>query len=166
MSMTMTPDTAVPTDLRHAPRSDRRHYTLETLRRNVIAPRRNTARRREDRWYPMLDRFDAGMLALAVLLVGFSILDSTFTLMLIAAGGSEVNPFMDAVMQHSVWAFLIVKMTMTAVPAVLLVATGNLPLFGTGKQGRRGFRARSLLAIMVGLYAGLIVYELGLLSLV
>jgi len=106
----------------------------------------------------MLDRFDSGMLVLAVTLVGLSILDSLFTLILLAAGGSELNPFMNAVLGHGVWAFTAVKMTLTAVPAVLLVATGNLPVFG--------MRARSILAALVGLYAGLIVYELGLLSLV
>ena len=137
---------------------DRRRYTVETLRRSLVEPRRLHARRREDRRYPLLDRFDAGMLALAVLLVGFSILDSLFTLMLLARGGSELNPVMNAVLDHGIWAFTAVKMTLTAVPAVLLVATGNLPLW-------RGLRARSVLAALVGLYAGLILYELALLSL-
>ena len=137
---------------------DRRRYTLRTLWHSAVAPRRFGARRREERRYPLLDRFDAGMLTLAVALVGLSVLDSLFTLTLIAAGGRELNPFMAYALEHGVGAFAAVKMTLTAVPAVLLVATGNLALFGRA-------RARSLLAALVGLYGGLIVYEIGLLSL-
>ena len=136
--------------------ADRRVYSLETLRRSVVAPRRTAARRGEDRRFPVLDRFEPGLLALAVALLGLSILDSTFTLMLLAAGGSEVNPFMNWVLGHGVVAFAVVKMALTAVPAVLLVATANVPVFGV--------RPRSVLAAFVGLYAGLICYELALLA--
>ena len=139
--------------------ADRRRYTLETLRRSVVAPRRTSARRRADRRYPLLDRFDGGMLALAVALVGLSILDSTFTLMLLAEGGREVNPFMNLMLGHGVALFAAVKMLLTAVPTVILVATGNLPVFGR-------IRARSILAALVGFYGGLIFYEIGLLALV
>lgn len=107
----------------------------------------------------MLDRFEAGMLTLALLLVVCSILDSMFTLTLIAHGGTEVNPFMNWALQQSVWLFMALKMLLTAVPAVILVATGNIKLFGI-------IRARSLLAIAVGFYFGLLLYEIGLLSLV
>jgi len=141
-----------------APGADRRRYTFETLRRSVLAPRRMHARRREDRRYPLLDRFDSGMLALAVALVGFSILDSLFTLILLSAGGRELNPFMDHLLGFGVAPFVAVKMVLTAVPALILVATGNLLAFGR-------VRARSVLAALVGFYAGLIVYEIGLLSL-
>jgi len=84
---------------------------------------------------------------------------SVFTLTLIAHGGTEVNPFMNWMLQQSISAFVGVKMLLTAIPAVLLVATGNLKVFGR-------FRARSILAAALGLYCGLIVYELGLLSLI
>ena len=143
---------------RRSPGSDRRRYSLETLRRSFVAPRRTSARRRADRRYPLLDAYDGTMLALAVALVGLSVVDATFTLQLLASGGREVNPFMAWLLEHGVAPFAVVKMFLSAVPAVLLVATGNLVLFGR-------FRARSALAALVGLYGGLIVYELGLLSL-
>ena len=138
--------------------TDRRRYSLETLRRSVVAPRRTSARRRADRRYPLLDAYDGTMLALAVALVGLSVVDATFTLQLLASGGREVNPFMAWLLGYGVAPFAAVKMLLTGVPAVLLVATGNLVVFGR-------FRARSALAALVGLYGGLIVYELGLLSL-
>ena len=137
---------------------DRRAYSMGTLMQCFSAPRRMTGRRTTDRRYPMLDRFDSGVVALAILLMCLSIADSMFTLTLISRGGTEVNPFMNALLQHSVWAFTAVKMLLTAVPATILVATGNLLLFNR-------WRARSILAALVGLYLGLITYELVLLSL-
>lgn len=114
-------------------------------------------RRSTDRRYAVLDRFDSGMVTLAILLMVLSVMDSVFTLTLISRGGSEVNPVMNALLQYSVWAFMAVKMLLTAVPAIILVATGNLLLF-------KRWRARSILAALVGLYLGLICYELALLS--
>ena len=86
-----------------------------------------------------------------------SVLDSVFTLTLIANGGSELNPVMDALLQRSIVLFTSTKMLMTAIPAIILVATANLHVFGL-------IRARSFLAAAVGLYIGLMCYELLLLS--
>mgnify|MGYP000432593179 FL=1 len=55
------------------------------------------------------------------------------------------------------WAFTAVKMLLTGIPAIVLVAAGNLLVF-------KRWRARSVLAALVGLYFGLIAYELVLLS--
>lgn len=139
--------------------SERRHYSMATLKYQVMSPRRSAGRRSEDRKFPVLDRFDSGLFTLAMSLLCLSILDSMFTLTLISHGGTEVNPFMNAMLQINVWAFMATKMFLTAVPAVLLVATANLKVFGI-------VRSRSVLALAVGMYAGLIVYELALLSLV
>lgn len=138
---------------------ERRMYTLTSLRHQVMSPQRMAGRRSGDRHFPLLDRFEAGMLTLALLLIVCSILDSMFTLTLIAHGGTEVNPFMNWALQQSVWLFMALKMLLTAIPAVILVATGNIKLFGI-------IRARSLLAIAVGFYFGLLLYEIGLLSLI
>lgn len=138
---------------------ERRNYTFTSLRHQVIAPQRMAGRRSGDRSFPVLDRFESGMLTLALLLIVCSILDSMFTLTLIAHGGTEVNPFMNWALQKSVWLFTSLKMLLTAVPAIILVATGNIKLFGV-------VRARTILAIAVGFYFGLLLYEIGLLSLV
>ena len=136
---------------------DRRDYSIWTLMQCALAPRRMAGRRRSDRYHPMLDRFDSGMLLMAALLMLLSVMDSIFTLTLISRGGTELNPIMDALLQQSVWAFTSVKMLLTAVPAIVLVATGNLLLF-------KRWRARSILACMTGLYIGLVCYELVLIS--
>ncbi len=135
---------------------NRRQYNLLSLWKAFSAPRRFEGRRREDRRFATLDRYDSGLCTLAILLVLLSITDSVFTLTLIARGGTEANPFMNYMLQQGIGVFMIVKMLLTAIPAVVLVATHNLVLF-------KRIRARSILAAMVGMYTGLIVYEIGLL---
>ena len=136
--------------------TERRFYTLGTLKNCTFAPRRMKGRRFVDRRFAVLDIFDSGVVALAIALVLLSITDSVFTLTLIARGGTEVNPVMNALLQHSVWAFSGFKMFLTAVAAIILTATGNLKMFGQ-------CRARSILGAFVGLYLGLIIYEIALL---
>lgn len=136
--------------------NERRRYSFATLKTCATAPRRMNGRRKEDRRYAILDRFESGLVALAVALMILSVMDSVFTLTLLSRGGTEENPVMNALLQHSLWAFMGFKMLMTGVPAVILAATGNFLLFSR-------LRSRSLLAILVGMYMGLIVYELGLL---
>ncbi len=137
---------------------ERRTYSLKTLTRAFSSPRRFNGRRSSDRRFPVLDRFESGVGFLAIGLMILSVMDSIFTLTLIANGGTEVNPFMNWLLQINVALFVGVKMFLTAIAAILLVAMGNVLVF-------RRFRARSILAGAVGLYCGLIVYELGLLSL-
>ncbi len=136
---------------------DRRSYTVRTLWCSLVAPRRMTSRRSAERRYPLLDRHDPGVVTLALLLVGLSITDACFTLTLLSWGGSELNPVMAWMLEFGVGPFAASKMALTAVPAVLLAATANLRVFGR-------IRARSILAALVGMYAGLICYELLLLS--
>jgi hypothetical protein len=136
---------------------ERRHYDLQTLKQCLTTPRRMNPRRGPDRKYPVIDRLDSGAVALAIALMILSVMDSIFTLTIISHGGSEVNPVMNVLLEKSVAAFTIVKMLLTAIPALILVATANLIVLNRCK-------ARSLLATMVGLYAGLICYELILLS--
>lgn len=136
----------------------RRSYSCETMTATFLNPRRATGRRQEDRRYPVLDTPDSSAVALAVLLVVLSCMDAMFTLTLIKAGGSELNPVMDFFLQKSVTLFLLAKLVLTAIPALVLVAAGNVVLF-------KKFRARTALAALVGIYCGVIVYELGLLTL-
>lgn len=138
---------------------ERRTYSMRTLSQCLFSPRRFNGRRSSDRRFPVLDRFESGLAFLAIGLMMLSIMDSVFTLTLISHGGTEVNPVMNWLLQQSVVAFVGVKMLLTAIPALILVAMGNVLVFGR-------FRPRSILAGALGLYCGLIVYELGLLSLI
>lgn len=132
--------------------NDRRMYSMHTLKNCALAPRRMQGRRTLDRKYPILDRFDSGVFCLAIALMILSVMDSVFTLIIISRGGSEANPFMDMLLQHSVWTFVGFKMFLTGIPAIVLAATGNLKVFGR-------YRARSVLAALVGVYLGLMMYH-------
>lgn len=135
----------------------RRTYTLQTFWQSVKAPRREDMRRRSDRRFAITDHIDPAVGFMAVALMVLSLMDSVFTLTLISNGGRELNPVMDMMLQHSIGLFVSSKMLMTAMAAVVLTATSNLLVFGR-------FRARSVLGAAVGMYIGLIVYELMLLN--
>ena len=91
-----------------------------------------------------------------VVLTLFSILDAVFTLTLLARGGSELNPIMNYFLGIGVAPFMVAKMLLTTIPAIVLIASSNLMLFNT-------LRARSVLGALIGMYAGLLMYEVGLL---
>ena len=135
---------------------ERRELTFATLTACAINPRRTTSRRSHDRRFAQLDVFGGGELLLAAMLMLLSVMDGFFTLNLIAMGGSELNPVMNYFLGQGVWVFMWVKVCLTALPAVLLVAAGNHLLF-------QKVRVRALLAAAVGAYLGLIIYEIALL---
>lgn len=91
-----------------------------------------------------------------LLLTVFSILDAVFTLTLLSRGGTELNPVMNFFLQMGTAPFMIAKMLLTTAPAIVLIASSNLMLFNT-------IRARSVLGALIGMYAGLLTYEIGLL---
>lgn len=166
MSSTPDTDTLTParpgspldqSERRHSP--DRRQFTVRTLEHGLLKPARHHARRSVDRRHAQLDIVDEGAAVLAIALMVLSILDALFTLTLISHGASELNPVMNYFLQFGPWVFVGVKLAVTAIAGVALVATANIRLFGR-------FRARSALAMCVGLYAGVVVYEIGLLTMV
>ena len=138
--------------------NERRNFTLATLSRCLVNPRRGQGRRSADRRYPKQDVFDGSAMLLAVLLTVFSLADATMTLILLGRGGTELNPVMRVVIESGgIAPFIIVKMMLTVIPAIILVSTQNLKVFGL-------IRVRSILAAMVGGYFGLLLYEVLLLS--
>lgn len=158
----MVNQSSSPTALEHdadrrSPHS-RRSYSCRTLLLSLWQPRRSTSRRRRDRQFPITDVLDSSAVFLALLLVLFSCTDAAFTLTLISKGGSELNPIMNYFLQQGIGPFLTVKLLLTTIPAIILTASSNVIIMGR-------FRARTALAALVGVYAGVIVYELGLLSL-
>lgn len=139
--------------------ADRREFTLQTLWHCLKNPRRASGRRRSDKRYPLLDVFDGGAMFLAVALITLSLCDAFFTLNIIAQGGQEVNPIMNHMLNYGTFAFVASKMMLTALAVVVMTAAGNLKIFGL-------VRVRSVIALLIGLYAGLIVYELLILAMI
>lgn len=138
---------------------DRREFSIKTLVHCARHPQRAKGRRKTDARYPLLDVFDGSAMFLAVALTALSLCDAFFTLNILAHGGQEINPFMNYMLGYGTFAFVASKMFFTAVAVVVLTGAGNFVLF-------KRIRVRSVLAILTGLYAGLIVYELLILAMV
>lgn len=86
-----------------------------------------------------------------------SVLDVFNTLTLIAAGGSELNPFMEVLIERNTWLFFALKYCMTAMGLLVLVTHRHFSIF-------RVIRADYLLvAVLLG-YVVLVIYEFWLLS--
>ena len=139
--------------------ADRREFTLQTMWHCLKNPRRSNGRRRTDRRYPLLDVFDGSAMFLAVALITLSLCDAFFTLNILSHGGREVNPIMNYMLNYGTFAFVASKMLLTALAVVVMTAAGNLKIF-------RLVRVRSVIALLIGLYAGLIIYELLILAMV
>ena len=94
-------------------------------------------------------------LALAVLLL--SCTDALFTLNLLLLGANEANELMNSMLAEGVDAFLAVKISMTAISIIVLVAAANRKFFGL-------FRVERLLQLICLGYLVLIGYEIWLFS--
>jgi hypothetical protein len=95
--------------------------------------------------------------ALGVLLLILSTVDAAATLVLLDAGCEEINPAMRLLLGHGPSAFLAGKLALTALGSLVLVVFEARPLF------RSPVRVGHALAILVGLYAALNIYQATLL---
>lgn len=139
--------------------SDRRRRPTSVWSAFPPAGKRMHNRRAEEHKLPyFVDRFSSMMLAFVLMLVVASILDAVFTIRLIEAGGSEINPVMGRLMEHGTLAFFMGKYVLTVVGMPLLLIFKNHYLFGTR------FRVGYLFPVLIGLYAVLISYQLVLMS--
>lgn len=105
-----------------------------------------------------VDRFSSGMLLCVMLLVFSSLVDAALTIRVLSAGGEEVNPLMDILLNHSIEAFVVGKYLLTVVGLPLLLIFKNHYLFGTP------FRVGHLIGVAVALYFVLITYQIALIE--
>ena len=141
--------------------SERRRAPTGPLDALRFFGRRQKVRRATERVGPFfVDRFDAITLALVVGVLAFSILDGVLTIELLDINSEEINPVMRLLLGlgggHR--PFLLGKYILTAIGLPFLVVFKNWPLFGTK------FRAGLLLPVFLGLYLGLLVYQVHLLE--
>ena len=98
------------------------------------------------------------MMSAAVLMLAVaSILDAFFTMRIIDAGGSEINPIMGRLLDRGLFAFFMGKYVLTVAGIPLLMIFKNYYLFGTR------FRVAYLFPVLLTLYAVLISYQIALL---
>jgi hypothetical protein len=142
---------------RRSTKTDRRALTLRTLFTSGLAPRRRSGRRVGDEELPV-DFHEPRLLVPVVALLLLSIGDGFLTVKLMAGGAEETNPLLAFVLNEHPRLFAAVKMALTALGTVVLVALARARVFKLVRVSR-------LLYGLVATYLALIVYEAWLISL-
>ena len=133
---------------------ERRRPTFQTFLRSSTTPRRRGGRREEER-DGVVDWHEPQLLFLALMIVVLSVSDAFFTLTLLTNGAVEVNPVLAYLLQNHPGYFAILKMTLTGVGVVVLVAMARKRVF-------RIMRVRTVLQWFLAGYVVLIAYEVWL----
>ena len=136
---------------------DRRKRVLRSLIYGSFNPRRHGARRDGEHNLTSVDWHHPQWLAIATLILVLSCCDAFLTLMLIAQGAYELNPFMAPLVGGSAVGFALVKVGLTAVGVVLLTLLARLRTFGRIPVG-------VILYSVLALYGTLIFYEFHMLD--
>jgi hypothetical protein len=140
-------------------RSDRREKPTSPWAALPPAGQRVKNRRIEEHRQPYFtDRFSPVIFFGVLALIVATLVDATLTLYVLQGGGSEANPVMERLLDHSAEAFVIGKYLLTVIGLPVLLIFRNHYLFGT--QLRVGY----LIPICVALYAVLISYQIVLID--
>jgi hypothetical protein len=120
---TVSPSTENPSN--STSRSDRRRRPTPMLSRYTFRGRRRAGRRAGERERVYVDRIHPAMLAAFLILLVLSAADAYFTLRFVSHGVQEANPLMRAALMSGQWAFVGVKMALTAVAMAFLTLHQN-----------------------------------------
>jgi hypothetical protein len=100
---------------------DRRKQPTSGLSRFTLSGRRRTFRRKEDKEKGgYVDQYSSGLLFLIILVVGLTVLDALFTMMILDNGGWEINPIVRSVIQLYGDRFWVWKFAIVSLPLILL----------------------------------------------
>lgn len=135
---------------------DRRTRSLGAYLYGGIYPRRVGGRRNEDRLYPIVDWHSPRVLALVVAILGLCAMDAVLTVILLQHGAIEANPFMALLVPHNLTWFVAVKLGLTAIGLLVLVACSTMRLM-------RIIPGEAVLYFVLIAYGVLVSYELRLL---
>jgi hypothetical protein len=136
-------------------RTERRRSVLHALWRGTFARRRLAPRRSAERHVVVTDWFHPQWLALNIGILLLCFLDAIFTLTLVSHGATEVNPFMDLLVQESGHSFAYWKIGLTAMGVMTLTLLARLRFWGKAV-------GTVLYVVLLG-YIALVGYELFLL---
>lgn len=133
-------------------RVERRSRSSSLLWPGLHPTRRQGGRRASDQLYPSVDHHAPRLLAVASSIMGLCGIDGLLTIALLERGAIEANPLMALLMQAGMGWFSSVKVLLTAIGVVVLVACSSMRLFR---------RIPGVMALygMMGAYLVLIAYE-------
>ncbi len=136
---------------------ERRERTLFAYLYGGHRPRRLNGRRAADRVYPFIDWHSPRVLVLALGILGLCVADGVMTVVLMAHGATEENPFMALFLPDSLGWFAAIKLTLTALCLTVIVACSRMRLL-------RAIPGEAVLYLILAGYALLLSYELQLLT--
>jgi hypothetical protein len=113
---------------------DRRRTTWRSFIQGSLTPRRRAGRRTGEHHLP-IDWHEPYLLFLSVTILLLSVVDAFVTLTLLTAGATEANPVMAFVLTHHPQLFATLKMGLTGVGVLVLVAVARARLFRVMKVG-------------------------------
>ena len=131
-----------------------RRQQVSPLNWRAILGRRRRLRRAEDRLREdlRLDWYEPHLLAVALAIVILCLADAHNTLLLLEAGARELNLLMDHLIQEDVRRFVALKVAVTALSVLVLVAYHQVALWDR-------LRVQHALYAVMGGYAALVAYE-------
>jgi hypothetical protein len=138
-------------------RDERRRRHVWAVAYGSFNPRRRTARRSPEHHIQFVDWHDAHLLAVALGILLLSSIDAFLTLNLLTQGAQEVNPVMEHLLYRNIAMFATVKMALTGLGVMTLVALSRCRVFGK-------FRVDLGLYLTLAAYAALVFYEFSLLD--
>jgi len=136
---------------------DRRSRTLKAYWHGARNPRRLGGRRADDAYYPIVDWYSPRIFAAALAILLLCVCDGVLTVLLMSHGAIEVNPFMALFVPNSLGWFAAIKLGLTSIGSLVLVACSRMKLFRT-------IPGEILLGVIVLGYLTLVAYELNLLE--
>jgi Domain of unknown function (DUF5658) len=136
---------------------ERRHLSLRAYWFGARMPRRRAGRRASDTIYPIIDWHSPRVFAWVMAILVLCVADGVLTVFLISNGAVEVNPFMALFVPHSLGWFAAVKLSLTSMGTLILVACSQMKLF-------RAIPGEALLCATFVAYLVLVAYELRLLE--
>ena len=139
-------------------RVDRRKPTFKGFIYGLFRARRRGPRRAENYLDHYSDWYDVKLLVLSLGLLLLSCLDAAMTMKLLSLGAVELNPIMDRLLLHGANYFIGVKIAITALCIIVLVAHNRLKIF-------KIIRVDVILITAVFIYLGLVTYEFYLFTL-
>jgi Domain of unknown function (DUF5658) len=137
--------------------ADRRKNSLRSLFFGHLSPRRRGPRRARDGHIASTDWYETRWMLIAVVILVLCAADALLTLTLISHGALEENPVMAVFVRGSTGAFAAVKLGLTAIGVILLLAVARVRAFGRVPVG-------ALLYVVLTAYGLLVAYELRMLT--
>ncbi len=127
-------DSSNPFEIERRSGKDRRNKA-KVFTRYLFAGKRGIPRREADRGsFQIVERYSAKVLTVILVIIGLSLLDAIFTLLLIDRGARELNPVMAVCLEQSPFFFISVKYLLTSASVIILLFIKDAYLFKSRTQ--------------------------------